>query len=82
MRVEVRENEDTTPIIEFGEDNIDIYPKLDPYYVNKLKEIGKSESNVLGSSSAVLDLYFREDVFHDQIYGEIKDLFKELLGDI
>ena len=50
--------------------------------INKLKEIGKSESNVLGSSSAVLDLYFREDVFHDQIYGEIKDLFKELLGDI
>lgn len=61
IRVEVWENEDTAPIIEF-------------------REIGKSESNVLGSSSSMLHLYFGEDVFHDHIYGEIKDLFKELLG--
>lgn len=61
IRVEVWENEDTAPIIEF-------------------REIGKSESNVLESSLSMLHLYFGEDVFHDHIYGEIKDLFKELLG--
>lgn len=80
IRVEVWENEDTAPIIEFREDDIDTFPKLDPYYVDKLREIGKSESNVLESSLSMLHLYFGEDVFHDHIYGEIKDLFKELLG--
>lgn len=80
IRVEVWENEDTAPIIEFREDDIDTFPKLDSYYIDKLREIGKSESNVLESSSSMLHLYFRENVFHDHIYGEIKDLFKELLG--
>lgn len=80
IRVAVHENEDITPIIEFREDDIEIYPKLDSYYVDKLREIGKSENSVLGSSSSVLHLYFGEDVFHDMIYGEIKDLLKDLLG--
>lgn len=74
------EDEETTSIIEFREEDIETYPELDSYYVDKLKQIGKSEDSVLGSSSSVLWRYFGENVFHDMIYGEIKDAFEELLG--
>ncbi|MGN9056949.1 NACHT domain-containing protein [Bariatricus sp. HCP28S3_A7] len=80
IRVEVRKDEDTAPIIEFREDDIQTYPNLDSYYVDKLKQIGKSENSVLGSNSSVLHLYFGDDVFHDLIYGEIKEAFVSLLG--
>ena len=80
IRVKVGEDEETTPIIEFREEDIETYPKLDSYYVDKLKQIGKSEDSVLGSSSSVLRCYFGENVFHDMIYREIKDAFEELLG--
>lgn len=80
IRVKVGEDEEITPIIEFREENIETYPKLDSYYVDKLKQIGKSEDSVLGSSSSVLWRYFGENVFHDMIYGEIKDAFEKLLG--
>lgn len=82
IRVKVCDDEETTPIIEFREDDIEIYPKLDSYYIDKLKQIGKSENSVLGSRSSVLRCYFGDNVFHDMIYGEIKNAFEELLGKI
>ncbi|MFT3984554.1 MAG: hypothetical protein QM697_11650 [Lachnospiraceae bacterium] len=80
IRVKVNDSEKNDPIIEFREKDIELYSKLGSYYVDKLKQIGKSENSVLGSSSSILQHYFGDNVFHDMIYGEVKDVFEDLLG--
>ena len=80
IKVKSSADEDTAPIIEFREKEIDTYPVLDSYYTDQLEKIKKTESDIVGAYSAVLSLYFGDNVFHDLIYGEVKDLFKELFG--
>ena len=80
IKVKSSADEDTAPIIEFREKEIDTYPVLDSYYTDQLEKIKKTESDIVGADSAVLSLYFGDNVFHDLIYGEVKDLFKELFG--
>lgn len=74
----VQEGEDFTPIVEYKENDCEIHPELDPYYVNKLNQIGKNESYILKSCSSMLMKYFGDNVFHEVIYEEIEDLFKRL----
>ena len=55
IRVKVDEDEETTPIIEFREEDIETYPKLDSYYVEKLKMCLKNcqESYKYNSKSTI-----------------------------
>lgn len=81
INVKSTADEDTTPIIEFQNKDINIYPVLDSYYINQLEKINKTESDIVGSCSCVLNLYFGDNVFHDLIYGEVKGLFEKLFGE-
>ena len=80
INVKSTADEDTSPIIEFRKKEIDTYPVLDSYYINQLEKINKTESDVVGSCSSALSIYFGDNVFHNLIYGEVKDLFKKLFG--
>lgn len=80
IKVKVGENEEKTPIIEFSEEKKESFPEVDIYYLNKLKELGKNEQDILECHSSLLFTYFGDNVFHDIIYGEIKASFERLFG--
>lgn len=78
IEVNIEPEEDNEPIIEFREEAIKEYPELDIYYIEKLKLIGKSEQDVIGSMSSTLRGYFEDNLFHKIIYERIEKLFEKL----
>lgn len=80
INVKMHEDENMEPIIEFRENDIQMYPRLDSYYVEKFNQIGKGENSVLSYCSSALHCFFGDHVFHDIIYNEIKEAFESLLG--
>ena len=67
------------PIIEFGEEIP--YTELDSYFFKKLNDLGKNKNDVVSHSSSAMSLFFNNDVFHDHIYKELKELFNSLFGE-
>lgn len=71
---------ETDPLIEFKENDIDVFPKLDEYYIRKLKQLGKNEQGIMQYCTSLLTCYFGDNVFHNMVYEKVKDLFEEILG--
>ena len=80
INVKSTADEDTVPIIEFQKKEIDAYSVLDSYYIDQLEKINKTEGDIVSTCSSALHLYFGDNVFHNMIYGAVKDLFKKLFG--
>lgn len=82
--IEVKTDNKTVekPIIEFNEKETSPFPELNEYYLTNLKKICKSKNDVISRGGTIIYAYFGDDVFHDFIYKEIKDLFSRLFGQL
>lgn len=80
VMVKREEGEDCSPIVEFRKERVNTYPDYDEFFISHLKEINKSQDDIMSSGSAVLWCCFDDEVFHNVIYKHIQSMFEKILG--
>lgn len=74
------EGEYFSPIIELKDKRVKTYPDYDEFFVNSLQKMKKTKEDITNSGSAALWCCFDDEVFHNIIYGHIKTMFENILG--